>query len=222
MLRPLAAVVLLGGSTLLTTPAAPAAAAHRIDPVVLEASAASVPYARQLVLTATVAAPQPDAKVDIYAKAVGGAAKLVGSGSSGDARAKVTLPVTSTATYYAVLVVAGAPTAQSLSVDVVVAPSLVLKAEQMVGPVYHFIATAKPAVDGTPIVLQRLVGKKWKKIEKDVTADGQVVFTEGIPGDVTSKWRLFVRGSRKYGESTSRTVRVVDPGDVRSARLTAR
>ena len=38
-----------------------------------------------------------------------------------------------------------------------------------------------------------------------------------IPSDVASKWRLFVRGSKKYGEATSKIVRVTEP-----SRLTAR
>ena len=75
----------------------------------------------------------------------------------------MTLPVTRTATYYAVLLVGGVPTAQSASVDVVVAPTLKLTAARVIGPVYHFNATVVPAADGIPIVLQRLVGKRWKK-----------------------------------------------------------
>ena len=62
LLRLLVVVVLvLVGSQLLT---APTASARRADPVVLDTSATSVTYAKQLVLTATVAAPQPDAQVD--------------------------------------------------------------------------------------------------------------------------------------------------------------
>jgi hypothetical protein len=214
LLRLLAVVVLvLGGSQLLTTPTA---SARRADPVALDPSASSVRYAKQLVLTATVAAPQPDAQVDFYAKTFGAAPKLLGSATAGgDGTAKVTLPVTHTATYYAVLVLGGVSTAQSESVAVVVAPALKLTAERLLGPMYHFIATVKPAADGIPIVLQRLVGNRWKKIEKDVTEDGQLTFTVPIPGDVGSRWRLYVRGSARYGESTSKYVRVVDP------RLTA-
>ena len=75
----------------------------------------------------------------------------------------MTVPVTRTATYYAVLVVGGVATAQSASVDVVVAPALELTAVRVIGPVYHFNATVQPAADGMPIVLQRLVGKRWKR-----------------------------------------------------------
>lgn len=208
-------VLLLGVSQLLTVPTA---SAQRVDPVVLGTSAASVTYGKQLVLTATVAAPQPDAQVDFYAKAVGAAAKLLGSAATGgDGKAKVTLPVTRTATYYAVLVVAGVPTAQSASTDVVVAPVLKLTAARVVGPVYHFIAKVAPAAGGIPIVLQRLVGKRWTKVGKAVTEGRELIFNAVIPTDVASKWRLFVRGSKKYGASTSRTVKVVEP-----SRLTAR
>ena len=209
ILRLLAVVALvLAGSQLLT---APTGAAQRTDPVALDASALSVPFARELVLTATVAPAQPDAQIDFYAKPVGAAAKLLGSATTGaDARAKVTFPVTRTATYYAVLVVGGAPTAQSASVDVVVAPALKLKAVRVIGPVYHFNATVQPAADGIPIVLQRLVGKRWKTIEKDLTEDGELIFNAEIPANAASKWRLFVRGSSKYGESTSKSVRVTD------------
>jgi hypothetical protein len=56
----------------------------------------------------------------------------------------VSLPVTRTATYYAVLVVGGVPTAESASVDVVVAPLLKLTAARVVGPVYHFTAKVTP------------------------------------------------------------------------------
>ena len=159
-----------------------------------------------------MAAPQADARIDFYAEPVGAAAKLLGSATTGaGAKAKVTLPVTRTASYYAVLVVGGAPTAQSASVDVVVAPALkLLKAARVIGPVYHFNATVQPAADGIPIVLQRLVGKRWKRIEKDVTEDGELIFNAEIPANAASKWRLFVRASSKYGESTSKTVRVID------------
>ena len=137
--------------------------------MVLDASATSVPYAKQLVLTATVAAPQPDAQVDFYAKAVGVAAKLLGSATTGgDGKAKVTLPVTRTATYYAVLVVGGVPTARvGVRGRGRRAGAEADGARRSIGPVYHFSAKVQPAVDGIPIVLQRLVGKKWKKIEKD-------------------------------------------------------
>ena len=123
----------------------------------------------------------------------------------------MTSPVTRTATYYAVLLVGGVPTAQSAPVDVVVAPTLKLTAERLVGPVYHFTATVQPAVDGIPVVLQRLVGKRWKKIEKGFTDDGELIFNAAIPCDVASRWRLFVRGSKKYGASTSKILRVVGP-----------
>jgi hypothetical protein len=125
--------------------------------------------------------------------------------------------VTRTATYYAVLLVGGVPTAESASVDVVVAPTLKLTAAQVIGPVYHFIAKVAPAADGIPIVLQRLVGKKWKKVEKGLSRGSELVFNAVLPTDVASKWRLFVRGSKKYGESTSKTVTVIEP-----SRLTAR
>ena len=209
LLRLLAVVVLvLAGSQLLT---APTGAAQRTDPLALDASATSVSYAKQLVLTATVAVPQPDAQVEFYSKPAGTAAKLLGSATTGgDGKAKVTVPVTRTATYYAVLVVGGAPTAQSASLDVVVAPVLKLKAVRVIGPVYHFNATVLPAADGIPIVLQRLVGKRWKRIEKDMTEDGELIFNAEIPANTASKWRLFVRGSTKYGESTSKAVRVID------------
>ena len=70
--------------------------------------------------------------------------------------------MTRTATYYAVLVVGGVPTAESAPVDVVVAPALKLAAARVIGPVYHFNATVRPAADGIPVVLQQLVGKRWK------------------------------------------------------------
>ncbi len=215
LLRLLAVVALVLTSSQLLT--APTGAAQLAEPVVLDTSATSVTYAKKLVLTATVAAPQPDAQVDFYAKSVGVAARLLGSAAAGgDGKAKVSLPVTRTATYYAVLVVGGVPTAESASVDVVVAPTLKLTAAQVIGPVYHFSAKATPAADGIPIVLQRLVGKKWKKIEKSLTQGGEITFTATLPTDVASKWRLFVRGSKKYGESTSKTVTAVEP-----SRLTA-
>ena len=215
LLRSLTVVVLaLGVFQQLT---APTALARRTDPVVLSPSAAAVAYGKQLVLTATVAAPQPGAQVDFYAKPVDGAAKLLGSGATGaDATAKLTVPsVTRTATYYAVLVVGGVTAAQSGSVDVVVRPALALSVRRIMGPVNRFTVKVEPAVDGIPVVLQQLVGKKWKKVEKDLTDQGVVNWMVGVPGDVASKWRVFVRASRKYGESTSKTVTVVDP------RLTA-
>ena len=210
LLRLLAVVALvLGGFQLL---AAPTASAQRTDPVALEASALSVTYAKQLVLTATLAAPQPDAQIDFYAKTAGDAAKLLGSATAGgDGEAKVTVPVTHTATYSAVLVIGGVPVAESASVDVVVAPVLKLKAAQVIGPIYHFTATIVPATGGVPIVLQRLVGKRWKKVGKTVTEGGTYIFNAEIPSDVASKWRVFVRGSTKFGEASSKTVRVVDP-----------
>jgi hypothetical protein len=209
LLRLLAVVVLvLGGGQLLTTPTA---AARRADAVVLAASAVSVPYAKQLVLTATLAAPQPDAQVDFYTKAPGAPAKLLGSAQPGaDGEAKVTLAVNHTAAYYAVLVVGGVQTAESASVDVVLAPVLKLTAVRVIGPVYHFVAAVQPAADGIPVVLQKQVGKSWKKIDKDLTSDGEIIFNADIPSDVTSKWRLYVRGSKKYGEATSKVVRVTD------------
>jgi hypothetical protein len=80
LLRLLAVVALvLTGSQLLT---APSGAAQHAEPVVLAPSATSVTYAKQLALTATVAAPQPDAQVDFYAKPVGVAAKLLGSAAA--------------------------------------------------------------------------------------------------------------------------------------------
>ncbi len=162
---------MLASSQLLT---APTGAAQRTDPVVLDASATSVPYAKQLVLTATVA-PQPDAQVSFYAKALGGPDKLLGTATTGgDGKAKVTLPVTRTATYYAVLLVGGVSTAESAPVNVVVAPALKLTAVRVIGPVYHFNAKVVPAADGIPIVLQRLVGKRWKKVEKDLTEGGEL------------------------------------------------
>ncbi len=207
-LRLLAVVVLVLASSQLLT--APTGAAQRTDPVVLEASAAAVTYAKQLVLTATVA-PQPDAQVSFYAKALDGPDKLLGTGATGgDGKAKVTLAVNRTATYYAVLLVGGVATAQSASVAVVVKPTLKLTAVRVIGPVYHFNATVLPAADGIPIVLQRLVGKRWKRIEKDLTEDGELIFNAEIPANAASKWRLFVRGSKKYGESTSKAVRVID------------
>ena len=164
LLRLLAVVALVLTSSQLLT--APTGAAQRTDPVVLATSATSVTYAKQLVLTATVAAPQPDAQVDFYAKSVGVAAKLLGSASAGgDGMAKVTVPVTRTATYYAVLVVGGVPTAESASVDVVVAPMLKLTAARVDRPGLPLHAKVTPAAS-IPIVLQRLVGKKWTKVEK--------------------------------------------------------
>ena len=209
LLRLLAVVVLVLASSQLLT--APTGAAQQTDPVVLEASAASVRYTKQLVLTATVA-PQPDAQVSFYAKALGGPDKLLGTATTGgDGKAKVTLPVNRTATYYAVLVVAGVPTAQSASVAVVVAPALKVKAVRVIGPVNHFTVNVRPAVDGMPVVLQHLVGKKWKKVEKGLTDDGEITWQVGVPADVASKWRAFVRGSTKYGESTSKVLTVIDP-----------
>jgi hypothetical protein len=210
LLRLLAVVVLVLASSQLLT--APTGAAQRAEPVVLETSAASVKFARSLVLTATLAAPQPGAQVDFYAKAAGGGVTKLGTETTGDGtKAKVTVPVTRTATYYATVVVGGVETAQSASVDVVVAPTLVLKAVRVIGPVNHFTVKVKPAVDGMPVVLQRLVGKRWKSVEKDLTVDGEFTWTVGVPGNVASKWRAFVRGSTKYGASTSKVVRVIDP-----------
>ena len=210
LLRLLAVLVLvLAGSQLL---AAPTGAAQRTDTVVLTASAPAVTYTKQLDLTATVVSSSPDAQVQFYVQAPGTAAKPLGPATTAsNGRAKVSLAVDRTATYYAVVLVGGVPTAQSAAVHVVMAPILKLKAGRLVGAVYQFVATVKPAADGIPVVLQRLVGKKWKKIDKNVTDDGLADFTVGIPADVASKWRLFVRGSRNYGESTSSVVRVVDP-----------
>jgi hypothetical protein len=200
--------LVLGGFPLLT---AATASAQRADAVVLEASATSVKYTKSLVLTATLAAPQPGAQVDFYAKAAGGATK-VGTETTGDGtKAKVAVAVTRTASYYAVVVIGGVETAQSAAVDVVVAPALVLTAQRVLGPVNHFTVKVKPAVDGIPVVLQRLVGKRWRNVEKDLTSDGEFTWTVGVPGNVASKWRAFVRGSSKYGESTSKIVRVIDP-----------
>ena len=95
----------------------------------------------------------------------------------------MTLAVNRTATYYAVLVVGGVVTAQSASVDVVVEPALKLTAVRVIGPVYHFNATVMPAVDGMPVVLQRLVGKRWKTIEKDLTDDGEFTCQRRDPGE---------------------------------------
>ena len=210
LLRSLTVVVLVLGVFQQLT--APTALGRRTDPVVLSPSSASVAYGKHLVLTATVAAPQPAAQVDFYAKPVDGAAKLLGSEAIGaDAIAKLAVPVTRTATYYAVLVEGGVPTSQSAPVDVVVAPTLVLGATRVMGPVNHFTVRVRPALDGIPVVLQQLVGKRWKKVEKDLTEAGRFTWTVGVPGDVASKWRVFVRASSKYGESTSKAITVIDP-----------
>ena len=203
LLRLLAVVVLVLASSQLLT--APTGAAQRTDPVVLEASAAAVTYAKQLVLTATVA-PQPDAQVSFYAKALGGPDKLLGTATTGgDGKAKVTLAVNRTATYYAVLVVAGVPTAQSASVAVVVAPALKVTAVRVIGPVYHFTATVRPAVDGMPVVLQHLVGKRWKRIEKGLTDDGEThLAASGSRRTWPRSGGCSSADSTKYGESTRR------------------
>ena len=213
LLRLLAVIaLLLGGSQLLTSPTA---SAQRADAVVLEASAASVKYAKSLVLTATLAAAQPGAQVDFYAKGAVGAAK-VGTETTGDGnKVKVTVPVTRTATYYAVVVVGGVETAQSASVNVVVAPALVLTVLPRLGFVNTFTVHAKPALEGMPVVLQRLDGNKWKTVEKDLTSEGECSWTVAVPKYATSKWRAFVRGSKKYGESSSKVLRVTEPGRLR-------
>lgn len=200
--------LVLAGSSLLV---APTATAQRTDPLVLEPSAVSVKYARPLVLTATVAAPQPDSHVDFYARVPGEPARTIGAATAGgDATAKLSLTASRTATYYAVLVVGGVATAQSASVDVVVAPALKLTAARVIGPVYHFVAAVQPAVDGIPVVLQRLVGKKWRKAGKGLTVGGDYTFNADIPADAASRWRLYVRAGKKWGGSTSKSVRVID------------
>ncbi|WP_028651739.1 hypothetical protein [Nocardioides halotolerans] len=209
--RVLAALALvLAGAQLLGAPSTAATApAQRTDPVDLVPSATSVPFGRSVVLTATVASPQPDSRLDVFARS-DGATRSVGTatpGGGGEARLSVT--VNRTATYWAVLTVAGVVAAQSASVPVVVAPLLKLTATRVIGPVYHFTATVQPA-DGVPVVLQRLVGKRWKKIGKDVAEDGEHVFRAEIPADTTSKWRLLVRGGKKWGAATSKAVRVTD------------
>ena len=219
LLRLLAvAVLVLTGTQLGAAPtgaaptgAAPTRAAQRADAVALAASAPSVAFGKELVLTASVGAPQAGAQVDFYAKNPGGQDRLLGTAATGtDSRGKLSLPVVRTATYYAVLLVNGVLTAQSTTVDVVVAPELKLTAARVIGPVYHFTAKVKPAVDGIPLVLQRLVGGKWKKVEKSVSEGGERVFNADIPADQASRWRVFVRGSTKYGEAASKSVRVVD------------
>ena len=85
-----------------------------------------------------------------------------------------------------------------------------LTAVRVIGPVNHFNAKVKPAADGMPVVLQRLVGKKWKRIEKDLTDDGEFILTSGSRRTRPRSGGLFVRGSTKYGESTSKAVRVID------------
>jgi len=87
----------------------------------------------------------------------------------------------------------------------------VLTVRPLLGVANYFTVNAKPAADGMPVVLQRLVGKKWKTIEKDRTSDGECTWTVGVPEYTTSKWRVFVRGSTKYGQSTSKVVRVTEP-----------
>ncbi len=201
-------VLVLGGSQLVTTSTA---SAQRADPVVIDASAPSVRYGKQLVLTATLAAAQPGAQVAFYAKASSGPDQQLGVATTGsETKEKLSLPVTRTATYYAVLLVGGVPSAQSAPVAVVVAPALSLEAVRVIGPVYHFNATVRPAADGIPVVLQKLVGKRWKNMGKDFTEDGEIIFNAEIPSDVASRWRLFVRGSSKYGEAASKVVRVID------------
>jgi hypothetical protein len=207
LLRLFAVVVLVLTSSQLLT--APTRAAQRTDPVVLRASAPAVPYAKQLTLTATVSAPQPDSQVDFYAKAAGAAAKLLGSATAGgDGKARVTLPVTRTATYYAVLVVAGVQTAQSASRDVLMAPLLTFKADPLIGREFTFSATVRPDVDGIPVLLQRKVGGRWTKVEGAASRFGVVSFTLGVP-EGTTTWRLYVPRTKKYGASASkvRTVR---------------
>jgi hypothetical protein len=176
---------------------------------VLHASSTSVGYAKGMVLTATVAAPQPGAEVDFYAG--GGSAALLGTASAGDGTARLSVAaVTRTASYYAVLRAGGVTVGQSAPVVVLVAPYLSLKAERVVGPVHHFTVTVKPAVDGIPVVLQQRVGGRWRNVEKSLTEHGQVVWTEGVPGNTVSKWRVFVHGSKRFGQSTSNVVRAVD------------
>jgi hypothetical protein len=203
LLRFLALVALvLGGFQLLT---APTASAQRDDAVALETSAASVKYAKSLVLTATLAATQPGAQVDFYAKAAGGGATKLGTKTTDDGtKAKLTVPVTRTATYYAVVVVAGVQTAQSASEDVLMAPLLTFKADPLIGREFTFSGTVRPDVDGIPVLLQRKVGGRWTKVEKSASRFGDVSFTLGVP-EGTTTWRLYVPRTKKYGASASKT-----------------
>ena len=102
------------------------------------------------------------------------------------------------------MVVGGAHTAQSASVDVVVAPALKLKAVRVIGPVNHFNVTVQPAADGMPIVLQRLVGKRWKNDRERPDRGRRAHLQRRDPGER----RLEVADVRprvhKYGESTSK------------------
>jgi hypothetical protein len=203
------AALVLGAAQLVT---APAATARRAGPVVLDVSARTVPYAGTLALAASAALAEPGARIDFYAQPAGGVAtRLGGSAAGSDGSARLSVTVSRTASYVAVLVEGGVETARSEPVPVVVAPLLSLVARRVVGPVNHFTVTAKPAVDGIPVVLQQRVGGRWKKVEKGSTDAGQFTWTVGVPGDVASKWRVLVHASKRYGPAISRAITVIDP-----------
>jgi hypothetical protein len=171
----------------------------------LTGSAATVPYGKPLTLTATATGPAPGASVGFYAQTGGAAATFLGTVNTGaDGSATLSTKVTQSATYYAALVSGGAQTVKTTPVSVLVEPSVGLKATPEDGARWTFTGKVKPKLDGIKVVLQRQVGKKWKKAAKGKTKKGKVELTLAVPRGRT-KYRLVVVASSGYAAAESAT-----------------
>lgn len=199
--RILAATLLAVAGLQLAVPSTGAAAAD--VSVQLRASVKKVPYGKQLDLTATVHDGQPGSKVTFYASRAGATTSVGTAATDGQGKASITVQPTTSANYTATVVSEGVETPESAAVPVGVAPQLTVSPHKRIATVWVFSASAKPAVDGIRIQLQRLVGKKWTKVERAVTKQGVFEFTLSVPAG-SSKWRLVSLASSSYAASVSK------------------
>jgi hypothetical protein len=170
----------------------------------LAGSAATVPYGKPLTLTATAAGPPPGAQVGFYAQTGGAPATLAGTATTAaDGSAVLTTSVTQSATYYAALLNGGVQTVRTTPVSVLVEPTIALKASHEDGARWTFTGKVKPELDGIKVVLQRQVGKKWKKAAKGRTKKGKVELTVTVPEGRT-KYRLVVVAAPAYAAAESK------------------
>jgi hypothetical protein len=171
----------------------------------LSTSATKVAYGKPLTLSATAVGPAPGTAVSFFSQVAGEAPVQVGQAVTGsDGMATLSTPVTRSATYWAQL---GTGAVKSASVAVLVEPSLGLKvraAKGVKGAKYDFTGTLLPALDGVQVVLQKQVGKRWKKAGTGRTRSGKVTITASVRKGAT-RYRLFVTGAASYSEAVSRT-----------------
>ena len=198
--RILAATLLALAGLQLVAPVTVAAPAEAGQLLQLRASANKVPFGKQFDLTATVQDVPPGSAVNFYASHAGARTSLGTAVTDGQGRASVLVQPSTSASYTAAL--ASNETVESASVPVGVAPLLTVEPHKRIATVWVFSASAKPAVDGIRVQLQRRVGKKWTKVQKAVTKRGVFEFTLSVPAG-SSKWRLVSLDSANYAAAVS-------------------